>query len=150
MKNVKKVANACVVVACGVVLGALTAGNVIVALAALSAQIVFALLSFSISACSCKKSAESESKQLNVKVEHIFLPQVKPVAVKVGFTCEDLVSFGNYLLSPERAATIEKEELKSLVGDWDIRNWLDKKVESKKKEPAETKCDCGNCAQKDE
>lgn len=149
MKNVKKVANACVVVACGVVLGALTAGNVIVALVALSAQIVFAVLS--ISACFCiKKDAEKESKQLNVKVEHIFLPQVKPVAVKVGFTCEDLVSFGNYLLSPERAATIEKEELKSLVGDWDIRNWLDKKVESKKKEPAETKCDCGNCAQKDE
>ena len=136
-------------VACGVVLGALTAGNVIVALVALSAQIVFAVLSFS--ACLCiKKDAESESKQPQVKIEPIFLPQVKPID-KVGFTRDDLVSFGNYLLSEDRAATIEKEELKGLVGEWDLRNWIEKqRNKSGKNKPADTKCDCGNCEQTEE
>ena len=146
MKNVRTVANACVVVACGVVLGALTAGNVIVALVALSAQIVFAVMSFSLGLC-IKKEADKP----NVKIVPVFLPQVKPIQVKEGFTYEDLVSFGNYLLSPERTLTIEKEELKGLVGEWDLRNWLDKKAQSTKKDPTDTNhSSCGDCAQKDE
>lgn len=39
------------------------------------------------------------------------------------FTMEDLVSFGNYLLSEERNASIESPEMKGVVGDWDIANW---------------------------
>lgn len=39
------------------------------------------------------------------------------------FTMEDLVSFGNYLLSEERNESIESPEMKGLVGDWDITNW---------------------------
>ena len=35
------------------------------------------------------------------------------------FTMEDLVSFGNYLLSEERNASIESPEMKGVVGDWD-------------------------------
>ena len=34
-----------------------------------------------------------------------------------------LVSFGNYLLSEQRGQTIEKEENRSTVGDWDLANW---------------------------
>lgn len=39
------------------------------------------------------------------------------------FTMEDLVSFGNYLLSEERNESIESPEMKGVVGDWDIANW---------------------------
>lgn len=39
------------------------------------------------------------------------------------FTLEDLVSFGNYLLSEERNESIESPEMKGVVGDWDIANW---------------------------
>lgn len=39
------------------------------------------------------------------------------------FTMEDLVSFGNYLLSQERNESIESPEMKGVVGDWDIANW---------------------------
>lgn len=39
------------------------------------------------------------------------------------YTEKDLVDFGNYLLSEERNKTIESEEMKSVVGDWDIANW---------------------------
>lgn len=41
------------------------------------------------------------------------------------YTEKDLVDFGNYLLSEERNKTIESEEMKSVVGDWDIANWSD-------------------------
>lgn len=51
-----------------------------------------------------------------------------PVKVKfntldIMYTEKDLVSFGNYLLSEERRESIENEELVSVVGDWDIKNW---------------------------
>lgn len=39
------------------------------------------------------------------------------------YTEKDLVDFGNYLLSEERNKTIESEEMKSVVGDWDLANW---------------------------
>lgn len=39
------------------------------------------------------------------------------------YTEKDLVDFGNYLLSKKRNKTIESEEMKSVVGDWDLRNW---------------------------
>lgn len=39
------------------------------------------------------------------------------------YTEKDLVDFGNYLLSEQRNKTIESEEMKSVVGDWDLRNW---------------------------
>ena len=39
------------------------------------------------------------------------------------YTEKDLVDFGNYLLSEKRNETIESEEMKSVVGDWDIANW---------------------------
>lgn len=39
------------------------------------------------------------------------------------YTEKDLVDFGNYLLSEKRNKTIESEEMKSVVGDWDIANW---------------------------
>ena len=41
------------------------------------------------------------------------------------YTEKDLVDFGNYLLSEKRNKTIESEEMKSVVGDWDIANWSD-------------------------
>ena len=41
------------------------------------------------------------------------------------YTEKDLVDFGNYLLSEKRNETIESEEMKSVVGDWDIANWSD-------------------------
>ena len=42
------------------------------------------------------------------------------------YTEKDLVDFGNYLLSEERNKTIESEEMKSVVGDWDLANWKNK------------------------
>ena len=39
------------------------------------------------------------------------------------YTEKDLVDFGNYLLSEQRNKTIESEEMKSVVGDWDLANW---------------------------
>lgn len=36
---------------------------------------------------------------------------------------KDLISFGNYLLSEERNNHIENEEMKNVVGDWDMANW---------------------------
>lgn len=36
---------------------------------------------------------------------------------------KDLISFGNYLLSEERNSHIENEEMKNVVGDWDMANW---------------------------
>lgn len=42
------------------------------------------------------------------------------------YTEKDLVDFGNYLLSEERNETIESEEMKSVVGDWDLANWKNK------------------------
>lgn len=39
------------------------------------------------------------------------------------YTEKDLISFGNYLLSEERKETIQDEELRDVVGDWDIANW---------------------------
>lgn len=39
------------------------------------------------------------------------------------YTEKDLVDFGNYLLSEKRNETIKSEEMKSVVGDWDIANW---------------------------
>lgn len=44
----------------------------------------------------------------------------------VMYTEKDLISFGSYLLSEERREKIENEELASVVGDWDIKNWEDK------------------------
>lgn len=39
------------------------------------------------------------------------------------YTEADLVSFGNFLLSEERTASIEDEKMRNVVGDWDIANW---------------------------
>ena len=39
------------------------------------------------------------------------------------YTEKDLINFGNYLLSEKRKETIEDENLRDVVGDWDIRNW---------------------------
>lgn len=39
------------------------------------------------------------------------------------YTEADLVSFGNFLLSEERNASIEDEKMRNVVGDWDIANW---------------------------
>lgn len=41
------------------------------------------------------------------------------------FTLDDLINFGNYLLSEERNNNIEKREALTYVGDWDIQNWLE-------------------------
>ncbi|WP_163320938.1 hypothetical protein [Dysgonomonas sp. 520] len=48
-------------------------------------------------------------------------------------TQQDLVSFGNYLLSEERAATIESKENKSKVHDCDVANWKEKEIQKEKK-----------------
>lgn len=42
------------------------------------------------------------------------------------YTKDDLVSFGNYLLSDERNDTLVSDEASNYVGDWDIRNWENK------------------------
>lgn len=42
------------------------------------------------------------------------------------YTTKELVSFGNYLLSKERDESISAPEMKSVVGDWDVRNWENK------------------------
>ncbi len=39
------------------------------------------------------------------------------------FTKQDLVSFGNYLLSQQREKTIVHKEVKRMVGHHDIENW---------------------------
>ncbi len=39
------------------------------------------------------------------------------------YTREDLISFGHYLLSPERDKTIRHSEVRHLVGHHDIENW---------------------------
>lgn len=39
------------------------------------------------------------------------------------FTEKDLVSFGNYVLSEKRNESIENDEARKVVGDWDIANW---------------------------
>lgn len=39
---------------------------------------------------------------------------------------EELISFGNYLLSDERKATIVSPELLNVVGDWDLENWRER------------------------
>lgn len=55
-------------------------------------------------------------------IEQFIVHSVEKInAVK--YTEKDLVSFGNYLLSEDRDATIESPEMKNVVGDWDIRNW---------------------------
>lgn len=36
---------------------------------------------------------------------------------------EQLVSFGNYLLSDERNSKLVTEVAKKYVGDWDLENW---------------------------
>ncbi|GHV13573.1 hypothetical protein FACS1894169_00870 [Bacteroidia bacterium] len=59
-----------------------------------------------------KKKLESvEIEGVAMKCEHTFYPEA------------DLVAFGNYLLSEERAKTIESEENKNKVHDCDLRNW---------------------------
>lgn len=42
------------------------------------------------------------------------------------FSEKDLVDFGNYLLSEERAETIENKENINQVHDVDIANWKEK------------------------
>lgn len=42
---------------------------------------------------------------------------------KKEFTEKDLIAFGNYLLSADRAKTIESEENKNKVHDCDLCNW---------------------------
>lgn len=39
------------------------------------------------------------------------------------YTEEDLVSFGNYLLSDKRNDKIDSKSASKIVGDWDIENW---------------------------
>ena len=39
------------------------------------------------------------------------------------YTEEDLVSFGNYLLSDERNDKIDSKKASKAVGDWDLENW---------------------------
>lgn len=36
---------------------------------------------------------------------------------------EQLVSFGNYILSGERNSKLVTEVAKKYVGDWDLENW---------------------------
>lgn len=38
---------------------------------------------------------------------------------------EQLVSFGNYILSDERNSKLVTEVAKKYVGDWDLENWKD-------------------------
>lgn len=39
------------------------------------------------------------------------------------YTEEDLVSFGNYLLSDKRNDKIDSKSASKMVGDWDLENW---------------------------
>lgn len=41
------------------------------------------------------------------------------------YTKDDLVSFGNYMLSDERNSKLVTEVAKKYVGDWDLENWKD-------------------------
>lgn len=42
------------------------------------------------------------------------------------YTEEDLVSFGNYLLSDKRNDKIDSKSTSKMVGDWDLENWRTK------------------------